>query len=197
MLVSCMYYKIGKILKTVLGHHKGHEIVSFRKEVYQYLRSFTEKLKNTTEPTTFINQIIVETEVFLMNNLNQEKDSKKTSIINGALNFVYYIRDYWCGDLAIGWCIYGRIIAADLLQVSLDQIPKTNNQLESFNSELKVHQLQKYQNNGHLLRFNVLSVDLIKSITPNILLVVFAVCFLDFFLKERYESYASSLKNLT
>ncbi|GES95297.1 hypothetical protein RCL_jg9601.t1 [Rhizophagus clarus] len=145
------------------------------KEVYQYLRSFTEKLKNTTEPTTFINQIIVETEVFLMNNLNQEKDSKKTSIINGALNFVYYIRDYWCGDLAIGWCIYGRIIAADLLQVSLDQIPKTNNQLESFNSELKVHQLQKYQNNGHLLRFNVLSVDLIKSITPNILLVVFAL----------------------
>ncbi|GES95298.1 hypothetical protein RCL_jg9602.t1 [Rhizophagus clarus] len=106
------------------------------------------------------------------NNLNQEKDSKKKSIINGALNFVYYIRDYWRGDLAIGWCIYGRIIAADLLQVSLDQIPKSNNQLKSFNSELKVHQLQKYQNNGHLLRFNVLSVDLINSITPNIFLVV-------------------------
>ena len=86
------------------------------------------------------------------------------------MNFVYYIRDYWCGNLILGWCTYGRIIAADLLQVSLEQIPKTNNHLESFNSELKVHQLQKYQNNGHLLRLDVLSVILIKSITPNILL---------------------------
>ncbi|GES93901.1 hypothetical protein RCL_jg27364.t1 [Rhizophagus clarus] len=96
-----------------------------------------------------------------VNKLNQEKDSKKTSIINGALNFVYYIRDYWCGDLAIGWCIYGRIIAADLLQVSLDQFPKTNNHL--------------------------------KSITPNILLKRNLKNKLQTQLKERYESYATSL----
>jgi len=52
--------------------------------------------------------------------LNQENINSKKSIIQGALNFVYYIRDYWCGDLTIGWCIYGRVIAANLLQVSLE-----------------------------------------------------------------------------
>ncbi|CAB4485527.1 unnamed protein product [Rhizophagus irregularis] len=40
---------------------------------------------------------------------------------------------------------YGRIIAANLLQVPLEKIPTTNNHLESFNSELKgnlKHELQ-------------------------------------------------------
>ena len=72
--------------------------------------------------------------------------------------------------MAIEWCTYGRIIAANLLQVPLEQIPRTNNHLESFNSKLKIHQLQKYQNKGNLLRLDLLSVILIKSITPNILL---------------------------
>jgi hypothetical protein len=52
-------------LKTVLGHHKGHEIVSYRKEVHQFLKNFTEKLKNNAEPTTALNQIIMNAEVFL------------------------------------------------------------------------------------------------------------------------------------
>uniref|UniRef100_U9SV45 Uncharacterized protein n=1 Tax=Rhizophagus irregularis (strain DAOM 181602 / DAOM 197198 / MUCL 43194) TaxID=747089 RepID=U9SV45_RHIID len=89
-------------------------------------------------------------------------EKKCRSFFKDALDFIYYIRDYWCEDLAIGWCKYGRIIAANLLQVPLEQIPTTNNHLESFNSELKVHQLQKFQNNGHLLRFDFLSVILIK-----------------------------------
>lgn len=38
----------------------------------------------------------------------------------------------------ITWCTYERIIAADLLQVPLEQIPKTNNCLKSFNGELRV-----------------------------------------------------------
>jgi hypothetical protein len=68
------------------------------------------------------------------------------------LDFVYYIHDYWCGDLASRWCTYERIIAVDLLQVPLEQIPKTNNCLKSFNGELRVCQLQKYE---HLLRFDI------------------------------------------
>jgi len=72
-------------------------------------------------------------------------------IIHGALNFIYYIQDYWAGDLSIGWCTYGRIFAANILGVSLEKIPMTNNHLESFNSLLKTHQLHKYQNNNHLL----------------------------------------------
>jgi len=95
--------------------------------------------------------------------------------------------------LAIGWCTYGRIIAANLLQVPLEQIPRTNNHLESFNSELKIYQLQKYQNNGHLLRLDILSIILIKSITPNILLKRNLKYELQKQLKERRESYSSFL----
>ena len=62
-----------------------------------------------------------------------------------------YIRDYWAGDLSIGWRTYGRIFAANILGVSLEKIPTTNNHLESFNNLLKTHQLHKYQNNNHLL----------------------------------------------
>lgn len=95
--------------------------------------------------------------------------------------------------MAIGWCTYGRIVAANLLQVPLEQIPRTNNHLESFNSELKIHQLQKYQNKGHLLRLDLLSVILIKSITPNILLKRDLKYELQKQLKERHESYTSFL----
>ncbi|PKY18939.1 hypothetical protein RhiirB3_523149 [Rhizophagus irregularis] len=88
---------------------------------------------------------------------------------------------------------YGRIIAANLLQVPLEKIPTTNNHLESFNSELKVCQLKKYQNNGHLLRFDILSVILIKNITPNILLKRNLKHELQIQLKERYKSYVPFL----
>ncbi|CAB4476296.1 unnamed protein product [Rhizophagus irregularis] len=37
-----------------------------------------------------------------INKLNQETESKKILIIQDALDFIYYIRDYWCEDLAIG-----------------------------------------------------------------------------------------------
>jgi hypothetical protein len=55
MLISCI---------TKLGHSKGHEIVSFKKEVHQFLKNFMEKLKNTTELTIFFTQIIIDAEVF-------------------------------------------------------------------------------------------------------------------------------------
>ncbi len=64
--------------------------------------------------------IIILYNCYSQDKLNQENINSKKSIIQGALNFVYYIRDYWCGDLTIGWCIYGRVIAANLLQVSLE-----------------------------------------------------------------------------
>ena len=52
-------------LKVVLGHHGGHENVTYRKEVYQFLKNFTEKLKNISDSITSINQIIIDAEYFL------------------------------------------------------------------------------------------------------------------------------------
>jgi hypothetical protein len=58
-------------LKVVLGHHGGHEIVAFRKEIYQFLRNFTENLKNVND-SFYINQIthiITNTEIRLKVNI--------------------------------------------------------------------------------------------------------------------------------
>jgi hypothetical protein len=117
------------------------------------------------------------------------------NVIHSALNFVYYIRDYWARDLSIGWCAYGRIFAANILEVSPEKIPTTNNHLESFNNLLKTHQLHKYQNNNHLLRMDILGVVLIKSITPNILLKRTLKKRLNKQLTERYQNYTFSLTN--
>ncbi|CAB5189762.1 unnamed protein product [Rhizophagus irregularis] len=58
-------------LKFVLGHHGGHEIVAYRKEIYQFLKNITEKLKTVTESTN-INRVIIDTEYFLKGNLKHE-----------------------------------------------------------------------------------------------------------------------------
>jgi hypothetical protein len=120
----------------------------------------------------FINLIFINLMLFfllivfiLKNKLNQETESKKISIIQGALDYIYYIHDYWCGDLAIGWCKYGRIVMADLLQVPLEQIPTINNHLESFNSELKVHRLQNIKIMVIFYTYTLIKITLKKSYT--------------------------------
>ena len=68
-LLLCLFHVLQSWenkLKSVLGHHGGHEIVAYRKEMHQFLKNFTEKLKNITEPnTSSINQIILDTEILL------------------------------------------------------------------------------------------------------------------------------------
>ncbi|PKK79679.1 hypothetical protein RhiirC2_768868 [Rhizophagus irregularis] len=91
----------------------------------------------------------------------------------GALDFVYYIHDYWCGDLASRWCTYERIIAADLLQVPLEQIPKTNNCLKSFNSELRNESIKRISDNvldeigENTKRLNVEMKSILERISKN------------------------------
>lgn len=68
-LILCLFHVLQSWenkLKSVLGHHGGYEIVTYRKEMHQFLKNFTEKLKNITEPnTSSINQIILDTEILL------------------------------------------------------------------------------------------------------------------------------------
>ena len=66
-LILCLFHVLQNWenkLKSVLGHHGGHEIVAYRKEMYQILKNFNEKLKTITEPTN-INQAITDTEYIL------------------------------------------------------------------------------------------------------------------------------------
>ncbi|CAB5185710.1 unnamed protein product [Rhizophagus irregularis] len=77
--------------------------------------------------------------------------------------FVKYFNEYWIGNIELRWTYYGKLIAANILNVSIDSIPNTNNHLEAFNNQLKTHHLNRFQNGGYLLRLDVLSVLLIKT----------------------------------
>ena len=66
-LILCLFHVLQNWqnkLKFTLGHHGGHEIVVYRREMHQYLKDFTEKLKNNIDLTA-INQIIMNAECFL------------------------------------------------------------------------------------------------------------------------------------
>ena len=74
-------------LKSVLGHHGGHEIVAYRKEVYQFLKNFAENLKNVNE-SSYINQIthiITNTEIHL-----------KVYIVNKFMIFNFLKKSQYC-----------------------------------------------------------------------------------------------------
>ncbi|PKK57839.1 hypothetical protein RhiirC2_797318 [Rhizophagus irregularis] len=111
--------------------------------------------------------ILSNVEQHLLNILQQQcqnnANSKILSIINDALEFVKYFNEYWIGNIEFGWTYYGKLIAANILNVFIDSIPNTNNHLEAFNNQLKTHHLNRFQNGGHLLRLDVLSVLLIKN----------------------------------
>ena len=124
----------------------------------------------------------------------QYANSKILSIINGALEFVKYFKEHWIGNIELGWTYYGKLIAANILNLPIDSIPNTNNHLEAYNNQLKTHQLNRFQNGGHLLRLDILSVLLIKSITPNLLLRINLKKKLDEELNTRFIQYTSRSK---
>jgi hypothetical protein len=73
----------------------------------------------------------------------------------------------------------------------IESVSNTNNHLETYNNQLKTHRLNRFQNGGHLLRLDVLSVLLIKSITPNLLLCINLKKRLDEVLNTRFIQYTS------
>ena len=94
----------------------------------------------------------------------------KLSVLDGAMNFIRYLESYWLGDLLLSWSTSSRKAVADDLKISINQLPTTNNLLESFNSHLKSSHLSRFQRNGCSLRVDVLAVLLVKYIAPNIIL---------------------------
>ncbi|CAB4413940.1 unnamed protein product [Rhizophagus irregularis] len=59
-------------------------------------------------------------------------NSKIISIINGALKFIKYFKEHWIGNIELGWTYYGRLIAANILNITVDSISNTNNKAPNF-----------------------------------------------------------------
>ncbi|UZO14293.1 uncharacterized protein OCT59_005753 [Rhizophagus irregularis] len=107
-------------MKQMLGSYGSYDIISYRKDMKEYLNNNIKRIKIARNYEEIVN-------------------------------------------IELGWTYYGKLIAANILNVSIDSIPNTNNHLEAFNNQLKTHHLNRFQNEGYLLRLDVLSVLLIKT----------------------------------
>ncbi|CAG8729681.1 7412_t:CDS:10 [Rhizophagus irregularis] len=107
-------------MKQMLGSYGSYDIISYRKDMKEYLNNNIKRIKIARNYEEIVN-------------------------------------------IELGWTYYGKLIAANILNVSIDSIPNTNNHLEAFNNQLKTHHLNRFQNEGYLLRLDVLSVLLIKN----------------------------------
>ncbi|RIA83827.1 hypothetical protein C1645_880276 [Glomus cerebriforme] len=157
-------------MKHMLGSHGGYDVVSYRKDMKEYLNNNIKRIKSAQNHEAIVN-ILSNMEQHLLSILQQNHlNSKILSIVNGGLEFIKYFKEHWIGNIELGWTYFGRLIAANILNIPVNSIPNTNNHLEAFNNQLKSHQLDRFKNGGHLLRLDILSILLIKSITPNLLL---------------------------
>jgi len=90
-------------------------------------------------------------------------------IFTEAKKFLTYFAYWLQPGMLSGWSVEGRKKIAYKLKLPYEQTPRTNNHLEGLNSALKNLYFRQYQNNGNLMRIDVLAVTLIHSIIPSIL----------------------------
>jgi hypothetical protein len=100
---------------------------------------------------------------------NSNQPANICALIEGAIQFLKYLLSYWCGNLIYGWSLVGRQQAAIILNTNINNIPTTNNHLESFNSHFKETYIKQFQREGSSIRVDTLCVSLILYITPNLI----------------------------
>ena len=65
---------------------------------------------------------------------NSNQSANICALLEGAIQFLKYILSYWCENLIYSWSLVGHQQAAAILNTDINNIPTTNNHLESFNS---------------------------------------------------------------
>ncbi|PKC69622.1 hypothetical protein RhiirA1_455767 [Rhizophagus irregularis] len=97
---------------------------------------------------------------YLNNNIKRIKIAQNyneiTNILSYMEQYLLYFKEHWIGNIELGWTYYDKLIAANILNMTVDSIP--NNYFEAFNNQLKTHQLDRFKNRRNLLRLDILSV---------------------------------------
>lgn len=104
-----------------------------------------------------------------MNAAKNNQSAQICALLEGAIQFLKYLMSRWCGNLIYAWSLVGRQEAACILNTNINNIPTTNNHLESFNSHFKETYIKQFQRGGSLLRVDTLCVCLVLYITPNLI----------------------------
>ncbi len=156
-----------------LGRGGTQEVIAFRKKLRAFLDDITGRLKAAKNETS-AKELISNAKSALVSKSNQFKLLKASlqlqAAVEGSISFLDYLTSTWMGDLFWGWSLPGREAAANVLKVSVERVPTTNNHLEGFNHALKNLHLKRFQHRGQRLREDVLALCLVKEITPMIIL---------------------------
>ncbi|CAB4480365.1 unnamed protein product [Rhizophagus irregularis] len=97
---------------------------------------------------------------YLNNNIKRIKIAQNyneiTNILSYMEQYLLYFKEHWIGNIELGWTYYDKLIAANILNMTVDSIP--NNYFEAFNNQLKTHQLDRFKNRRNLLRLDILTL---------------------------------------
>jgi hypothetical protein len=99
--------------------------------------------------------------------LGEQTDTISKKKSQGGLAFLSYFQSYLrLREFWVAWSPAGVLEASRILHVEPDQVPRTTNHLESFNSRIKHRYFGAYQHSGRLPRIDVWIVILITKVIP-------------------------------
>ncbi|RIB19246.1 hypothetical protein C2G38_2036221 [Gigaspora rosea] len=94
---------------------------------------------------------------------NNKVDTMILSLYNGQCEFLKYLRTNWINDIKM-WSFNNRSRAADKIGVDINTW--LSDYREGFQIQFNSNRMLRFQQKGHLLRLDVLSLLLLKFITP-------------------------------
>ena len=85
-----------------------------------------------------------------------------------ALSFLHYLNSYLrIQSLWLAWSMGGVIEAAKHLKIPVNDVPRTNNHLESFNGRIKLKYFKMYMHSGWLPRIDLWVLLVITRVIPD------------------------------
>ena len=100
--------------------------------------------------------------------LGHEDDRISKLQSKAALSFLHYLNSYLrIQSLWLAWSMGGVIKAAKHLKIPVNDVPRTNNHLESFNGHIKLKYFKMYMHSGWLPRIDLWVLLVITRVIPD------------------------------
>jgi hypothetical protein len=166
LLLLCMFH-VWQCWRNGLNKHlaiipKGDDRLHMRRRLAKFLMRL---LKEITDYPSAISAYNSEVEYFKALGKKQDSISRKQS--KGGLAFLAYLSSYLhVRSMWLTWSKAGVIEAAKRLEKPLEDIPRTNNHLESFNGRIKNKYFEGYTHAGRLPRLDLWVLIIITNVMP-------------------------------
>ncbi len=167
LLLLCMFH-IWQCWRNGLNRYlaaipKGPDRLEIRRHLAKFLMQLLKEITTYPEAITAYNNQIMR---FKQLGCKDDRISKLQS--KAALSFLHYLNSYLrIQSLWLAWSMGGVIEAAKRLKIPVDDIPRTNNHLESFNGRIKLKYFKMYMHSGRLPRIDLWVLLVITRVIPD------------------------------